>query len=432
MHRPRLLALSRYSWPCQWPLTETALLEGNAFGTWLTIDPNRYAVNALGALHEERFLRKSIGKTGVDVSQVKTSFPLMQYSRALQGLQSLLSVPNVPMDLVLMCVLLMVHFEALRECFVPALVHVENAIRLLHSSTTFDARKVEPSLVRSLMRLDVQGSMYLGMRVPGLPFYTAATDSNLPTTFHDLTQARDLINTWTCRMLHFMRVDADEHKFREPGNVPLEKIAKSHDFVQTFIQLDQMLWDFMHKPSVKLSVREQHGLGMLRSRVKLNLILSATCLYSEATIYDAFLTEFEEILTICTYIMDSDNADRRLFSVSLDEGLLQPLFVIATNCRDSRLRHKALAQLRKLPAKEGIWHVEAMTRTAALCIKFEESGCETASPRCEDIPEWRRIHSAGFDGWEVHAPQWKVDTYLRIRPNGMDGEWSDFTEKLER
>lgn len=121
---------------------------------------------------------------------------MVQYSKALQGLQEILSGDSVSLDMVLVCVLLMTHFEALRENFIPALMHVEHAIRLLYSRGKFDARRVEPGLIRSLMRLDIQGAMYLGLCIPGLPFYIAVTDTSLPSSMHDLTQARDLVNTW--------------------------------------------------------------------------------------------------------------------------------------------------------------------------------------------------------------------------------------------
>ncbi|RMZ32285.1 hypothetical protein D0859_03619 [Hortaea werneckii] len=286
------------------------------------------------------------------------------------------------------------------------------------------------------MRLDVQGSLYLGMRIPGLPFYTAATDNVFPTSLHDLAQARDLVNVWTCRLFHFMRAEADEHKFKDVGGVPLEKLAKSHELTQTFVDLDSLLWDFMHKPTLKLTVREQLGLGMLRTRVKINKILAATCLYSEATMFDAFLPDFEDVLSICSYILASDAADRRLLTVSLDEGSLQPLFTVATHCRESRIRHSALVQLRKLASSEGspkgIWHVEAMVRTAEVCIRFEEACCERANPSCSDIPEWCRVHSSGFDGWDVQPPKrQRVFAHMRLRPNGMDGEWADFSEAIE-
>ncbi|KAK5123163.1 hypothetical protein LTR85_003361 [Meristemomyces frigidus] len=391
-----------------------------------------YAVNAPGALHEERHLRKVASDSGLDVSAVKTSFPVLQYSRALNGLQSLLGANNPPIDVVLMCVLLLVHFEALRESFVPALVHMEHAIRLLHSRPEPEARKIDSSLVRSMMRLDIQGSMYLGGRIPGMPFYTAPIDSVLPSTFHDLTQARNTINTWTCRLFYFARVDGDIHRrLRGPGDTPLEAIARSHDLVQTFVDLDRLLWDFMHKSTVRLTVREQHGLGVLRSRVKINRMLSATYLYTEATMFDAFLQEFQDVVAICMHIMGSEKADHRLFSVSLDEGLLQPLFYTVIHCRDSRTRRQALAYLEKLPAQGGIWHIEATTRTARVCVEFEESHCSKESPLCEDIPEWCRVHSAGFDGWDVQVPQQKVNSHLRYRPNGMDGEWAELSTSIE-
>jgi hypothetical protein len=392
----------------------------------------RHAVNALGALHEERTLRRTAVAEGIDVSLVKTGFPLAQYFKALSEMQYLLKSGTASLDVILLCSLLCMHFEALRASFVPCLIHVENAIQLLHSTTnTGDARKVTPSLVRAVMRMDLQGSLYLSSRVPGLPFYTAYIEDVLPSTFSDLTRARDLVNTWTTRLFHFMRTSGDEYKFRTPGNVPIEELAKAQDLEQKFIKLDALLWEFMHKPTSKLSIREQHGLGMLRSRTKINRILAATSVYSEASTCDRYLDEFESILTIIMSIMNSDNADKRLFSVSLDEGLTHPLFFVATHCRDGRVRHQALAQLRKLPVRDGIWRVETTTRTAEMCIRWEEAVCDKDVATCADIPEWRRIHSAGFDGWRNEAPRKKIMVRLRMRPNGMDGEWMDINEYID-
>ena len=389
----------------------------------------RHAINALGAQHEENVLRRTTnGSVG---SECRTSFPVTQYSKALIGLQKLLTADKVSMDLVLMCSLACIHFEALRESFVPALIHTENAIRLLHSRTTFNAQTIDPTLVRALMRIDVQGAMYLGMRVPGLPFYTAASDSTLPSAFHSLIEARDLVESWTCRMYHFMRTYADDYKFREPCVAPLELIARAQDLEQTFIDLDTLLWNFMHQPNFKMTAREHHGVNILRCRVKMNRMFAACCLYSEVSMYDAYLEEFEEILAICTFIMSSGDGDQWLFSVSLDEGLLFPIWFVATHCRDSVIRHRALRLLKRLPNGRNIWHVEAMTRTAEICVGFEEAGCWKDSPKCADISEWKRVHSAGLDGTGVSSTQRRLKVYLRTRPNGMDGEWVEMEQMIE-
>lgn len=335
------------------------------------------------------------------------------------------------MNVVLICSLAFIHFEALRQGFVPALVHTENAIRLLQSSASFNSSEVDPTIVRALMRVDVQGAMYLGMRVPGLSFYFSSTDNTLPSALSDLTQARDLVNTWSARMYHFMRSGADDWKFREPGAAPLEQLAKSLELADIFVILDSLLLEFMNRPNIRLAAREQHGLNMLRCRAKVDRVLSACCLYTEASIYDRYMDDFEDVLAICKYTLTSDDVDQRLFTVSLDEGLLYPLWFVATHCRDSRLRHSALNMLQKLPTGRNVWHVEAMTRSAELCVQYEEAGCDKECPRCEDIPEWKRIYSAGLDGLEVSSANKRVTAYLRTRPNGMDGEWMDVQHTIE-
>ena len=391
----------------------------------------RYAINALGAQHEMDMLRRNAKKSGaVTTTDCRTTFPEVQYTKALAGMQRLLKADQVPINVVLICSLALVHFESLRECFVPALVHAENAIRLLQSSTTLNTESIEPSLVRAMVRLDVQGSMYLGMRVPGLPFYTSSTDNTLPESFDSLVQARDLITAWSCRMYHFMRTKADDYKFRELGAAPLELLAKAQELERVFMTLDYLLLDFMHRPTVRLTAQELHGLNMLRCRVKVDRILSACCLYTEASMFDMFLDQFEEMLAICIYVLKSDDPESRLFTVSLDEGLLFPLWFTAAHCRDSHMRRTALRMLKQLPSGSNVWHVEAMTRSAEKCIEFEEAGCGKESPKCEDIPEWRRIHSAGLDGLEVSTAKNEVTVYMRTRPNGIDGEWAEYQDKI--
>lgn len=287
----------------------------------------RHAINALGAQHEENVLRRAAKRSGTAVSlDARTSFPAAQYSKALTGLRNILKKDNVPMNVVLICSLAFIHFEALRECFVATLLHTENAIRLLHSSTTLNTGAIDPTLVRAMMRIDVQGAMYLGARRPGLAFYTSSTDNTLPDEFRDLTHARDLVNTWSCRLYHFIRTEADEFKFRELGSASLEVLAKAQELERTFIKLEALLLEFMRQPTIRLTSRENHGLSMLRCRVKVDLILSSCSLYCESCLYDRHLDQFEEIVAICLSIANSDDADKRLFTVSLDEGLLYPLW----------------------------------------------------------------------------------------------------------
>lgn len=217
----------------------------------------------------------------------------------------------------------------------------------------------------------------------------------------------------------------------QPGSVPLEIIAKAQALEQTLLDLDRLLYEFMQNMSNRLTKREQHGLDMLRSRTKLDRILSGTCLYAEASAFDAYLHVFEEVLLLCEYTMHNADFGNWLFSVSLDEGLVSPLWFVAHNCRDSKMRHRALGLLKKLPAEEGIWYLGVMTQITQACVRYEEALCEKENPLCEDIPEWRRVHSSGLGGWDVSTPKTAMTAHLRTRPNGMDGEWCDIEEPIE-
>lgn len=382
----------------------------------------RCAVNAVAALHETIDLRKNMNASGHNNTLVTTDFPAKQYAKALDGLRTILSSADPSPDVVLICALLFIHFEALRENYVPALVHIQNANKLLQSTSDWSARTADQNLVRAIQRVDLQASVYIGIRAPAS--YDTLVNNALPARLSSLNDARNLVDTWSSRMLQFLRVTADNYKLREPSCCPLEVIAESHSLVATFTELDRLLLDFMHAPGTKMSLREQHGLAGLRSKIKVNRFTSATCIYSEETTYDAHMRDFEDILTICGNIMEQDGTDKVLFSVMLDEGLLHPIFQVAVKCRKGVIRHRAMALLRQLPAGEGNWHVAVMTWLASRIVAMEEEGLEGQAVECEAVPEWKRFHSAGLTGFKDDSSP-HVNCIFRRRPNGMDGEWED-------
>ena len=145
----------------------------------------RYAINALGALHEERCLRADAAKANVQLS-LKTDFPVHQYAKALAGFQQLLGSGKASINIVLLCALLCVHYEALQERFIPALTHAENAMRLLDPAQAPSTETVDPSVVRAFIRIDLQGTFFVDGRLPSLSFITSKTDNELPKFFTDL------------------------------------------------------------------------------------------------------------------------------------------------------------------------------------------------------------------------------------------------------
>ncbi|OQO12234.1 hypothetical protein B0A48_02875 [Cryoendolithus antarcticus] len=392
----------------------------------------RFALSALSSLHEETTIRQAAKSDGVDSGRMQTTFPTQQYSKALNGLRILLGQPTPPLNVVLLCSLLCVHFEALSERFAPALVHIEHAILILDRNSK--PEPLDEDIIRALMRVDLQGSQYIDTRIPGMSAYAAALDNELPTAFTSLAHARNYCSTWLSRLFHFMRGTSDAYKFRDPGDVPIEAYAAAQQLQQRFIDIDRLILEFTQRPALRLTIREQNGLSMLRARAKVDGILSAAALYSESTVFDRYLEVFEEIYVICKYVLDSEPTDRRLFAASLDDGLLYPLYFTVVCCRDSRLRHAALAAMKKLPSRDGIWHVEALSGLAESVVAYEEEGINIKTPLCSDIPEWRRVLGTAFDALGNVAPHNRttcINGHFRTRPNGMDGEWVETKRTIE-
>ncbi|KAK5658491.1 hypothetical protein OQA88_1883 [Cercophora sp. LCS_1] len=61
-------------------------------------------------------------------------------------------------------------------------------------------------------------------------------------------------------------------------------------------------------------------------------------------------------------------------SFSADLGIVPPLFVVATKCRDRPTRWKAIQLLRSSPRREGMWDSELTARIAMWIAEIEESG----------------------------------------------------------
>jgi hypothetical protein len=61
-------------------------------------------------------------------------------------------------------------------------------------------------------------------------------------------------------------------------------------------------------------------------------------------------------------------------SFALDLGIVPPLFVVATKCRDRKLRREAIRLLMSSPRREGMWDSILCGKVAAWIIEVEEEG----------------------------------------------------------
>lgn len=392
-----------------------------------------HASCALAALHEEQISRNTTANPFSSTFSNAPGLAEKQYSKAVSELKQLVSSSNPRTNAIVVSAMLCIHFESLRENFAPAVMHGESAVELLNSTESSAADAVDDGILRAMYQLDLQGSMSIEARAPGLSFHTVMTDTALPDGFHSLLHARDVINAWTSRFIYFMRTTANQYKYRAADKTPHAVVSEAQVYQQCFQKLVTLLFELIHRPNVRLTLREHRALAILRVRITLNAIQSATCLSGQETSYDAFFNDFEEIFTSCTHALYSEEFTKRLWSASIDDGLIYPLYFTAIHCRDGRIRHQALEQLRRLPGAERMWHVKSWIRVVELWLRYEEAVLTTPPEvaAARDVPEYRRVHMAHFKGLEALAPQHPVRVYLRSWPNGMEAHWTEVDYALD-
>lgn len=127
-------------------------------------------------------------------------------------------------------------------------------------------------------------------------------------------------------------------------------------------------------------------------------------------------------------------------SFSADLGIVPPLYVVATKCRDPKLRRQAIHLLRSSARREGMWDSELTARIAEWVMLVEEDHPSTmygfngeivfadaAGMTTATIPEERRIMVKSVD-FDLRARY--ADVHAGTRAVGSGGQ--DFRERHTR
>ncbi|TLD36561.1 hypothetical protein E2P81_ATG02343 [Venturia nashicola] len=113
--------------------------------------------------------------------------------------------------------------------------------------------------------------------------------------------------------------------------------------------------------------------------------------------YDQFQPGFQRIVELAAIVSgESEGAGMEPPVLSLDMGIVPPMFRVIWNCRDTRMRYKALRILQDCPRLEGLWDGLLAARVGRRIDEIErcDESLEDAAERgatCEDIPQWARV-----------------------------------------
>ncbi|THV90975.1 hypothetical protein D6D25_09655, partial [Aureobasidium pullulans] len=144
-----------------------------------------------------------------------------------------------------------------------------------------------------------------------------------------------------------------------------------------------------------LSLEDNHRLRLIEIHLltiplvpKLNGPNSSSNIVDEMH-WDQYTTTFSKILDLAAstiYDLDTHLAP----SFSLDFGIIGPLGILTSRCRDPSLRRKAIHLMRIYNRQEGMWHSSLTANVAERLVKIEEAGLVEVE-HCTDIPLAARV-----------------------------------------
>lgn len=315
-----------------------------------------HATLALGALHQ-RCNVKSLGSSG-DRADALSTQAMENYFLAITNGRNLKDPTRLfSLSLALLSV------SNMLGRWKDSQVHIGAAHRLLKQTQENPATK---SAAEILTRLDLQAMTFSDSSAP-YPFREAQW---LTQTDLDLRQGEKL-ETYGQAGTALFALSRRMILFDEALVFGTLKEDEAGPAMKGLLQdlasweLKMSLFEKRHPPSGTwaTSIRLYHTM--------LRMILIAT-FFGPETRWDSLLGYFERILACARHMMAaSHKAEARSF-MSLEPGLIIPLYITVANCRHSQIRRSAAKLLHQLKKQEGMWSSEGAAAVGDRFIAIEE------------------------------------------------------------
>ncbi|GKZ28226.1 hypothetical protein AbraIFM66950_000038 [Aspergillus brasiliensis] len=393
--------------------------------------PVWHALVALGALHENFENRHQIpgpwfSRKGHD------TFALQQYLAAIRALlhpsEDSSRSPStyvisshggtLSVDVCLISCVLFACYEIMSGHYVAALSHIRSGIKILGevvydaSTGTYHHPLLRPSTVPNL-EIDELRKLLIRLQIQVYTLTRSEEDSpacntqqlrgvsgdfDIPPTFSSLAQARNIYEHYSCMFRHDYHTLIDTQQQppptptrTEPTNPALNTLI--HHYATILTKWSTALDHFEQSKGSSLTTKEQIGLKILQiHRLEHSMMLEQyNSGSSDSTVWDRFNSVFKQIISLSKSVVQLSGASptppstppshtitptstspQMNPSFSLDLGIIGPLYVTATLCRDPLIRREAVEVLRSCSRQEGVFSSQLCAVAAEKVIALEE------------------------------------------------------------
>jgi hypothetical protein len=238
---------------------------------------------------------------------------------------------------------------------------------------------IEDILVQTFVRLDGQ-CLFFGM-IPSIP--PLIWDVNkvhhlpVPVFFQDFHSAHRCWDSLMDRALQFYRRTLFNRAYSPASSDSPASIARQltswQKQLSSFETTFQPILDNAVQPDGTVSNSAALAISLYQKCVS---IMLASAPRDSEMVFDAFLPDFQYIVRTCALLISSqeDTYLPRNPRFSFDIGVVPPLHVVSTKCRDPITRREAVDLLWSNPRQEGMWDSVLSARMGLWIINSEEDG----------------------------------------------------------
>ncbi|KAE8381302.1 hypothetical protein BDV26DRAFT_96144 [Aspergillus bertholletiae] len=338
-----------------------------------------HAVIALSAIHydsEAKGMPLSMDQPGntwhqFALEQLGRSFNLLTKRRTSQD-------PRF-CNVTLVCCLLFVLSDLLRGQYDNAFDHLQSGIRILQDlqahrqliAPTAREEVVEQSLVAAFAHLDTM-SIHFGVGGPLLRMENGMKDSHtyydpsLPfQSLQDILRAFEPNFNMVFRFISPCMCRPPERTRSDYGTLHLQQLqiwSRFSQFIRRFKQFYDTKYDI-------LSRADQKGVDLVDIGILGLAVALKTCLVGQdLTVLNCYISDYQMILTRIEAFLQK-YPERP--SISIQSGIIPPLFHTAFACRDYTVRWQALELLWDWPHWEGLFDSNWSASLASQALKLE-------------------------------------------------------------
>ena len=356
------------------------------------------AMLALTAIHHEH----SFGSRSPTLERSADA----HYNMAVGYIQRTCNTSLEQYQVILIVCLLLLTCDVLQNRYGTALLHLNNGRQIFQSMRAKrgalrhpcvlqihpDTSSIEDELTYMMALVDLQSTNYGSLR----PMFKLVTDSdgktnqgdNMPLAFASLDDAWRYMMIIYNEVEHLVPTSADcgptQYLCYDPASVIQQGRLLGHlsDWRHAYRNSAYRVPSSSRDPKDSWLNFSTLHLQMLQLLAEISI---ATCLnYGDEMQYDIYLPQFSNIVSI------AENIGPMLPRVTFNVGVVQPLFLLCSFCRDPAIRRRALAVLSRA-GKESYWD----SRLVALCSRekmlFEEAAASYLHDPEEPLPEERDL-----------------------------------------